>query len=103
MPNLQEPIQLLVESRYRGTEIFRKSVLCRCGDTSEITKFRSTCLTQTSACRGSNGRRSRVDRRLFAARRYRGCPAIDQFTQAVAVDCGVGHDRDRPHGVAFSR
>ncbi len=33
----------------------------------------------------------------------RGCPAIDQFTQAVAVDCGVGHDRDRPHGVAFSR
>ena len=42
MPILLEPIQLLVEcSRYRGTETFRKSDSCRCGDTSEITKFRS--------------------------------------------------------------
>src|SRR5271157_2982831 len=33
-------------SRYRVTKIFRKSDLCRYGDTSAITRFRSACLTQ---------------------------------------------------------
>src|SRR5208337_1011862 len=91
-------------SRYRVTGIFRKSGLCRYGDTSEITRFRSTCLTQTSACRGSNGRRSGVDRRPFAARRWfslarigsgvgRRWPTVQREGEPHAQGPGVSHER----------